>query len=261
MSDRGSRRVTRTRQDRGVYPPDDRRFDGVTVPNPEFADDDGSAAPRVLEALDAHAMGRASVRDVAAALHGTRLMTPLVAVLDEDEETEAGLRVEKSSHMASVSVLTSDGRRGLLAFSSVASMAAWDPAARGIPAHAGRAAAAALEEGADALVIDLGGPSRAAIEGALLVALATGRDLPPAHDDPDVRAAAAQVLGTVDGLRAARLVPRNDGDGTDLRVLVAAAPGADLADVARRAARGLVDDPVVAALCPGGVDVGELAVD
>ena len=241
--------------------PDDRRFAGVSVPDPEFADDDGSHDPAVGAVLAEHAAGRASVRDVAAALQGTRLMTPLVAVLDEAEATPDGLRAEKSSHMASVSVLTPDGRRGLLAFTSVTSMAAWDPAARGIPAHAARAAAAALEEGADALVIDLGGPVRVALEGALLLAVATVRPLPPAHEDPDVRAAAAQVLGTVTGLCAARIVPRVVGDGTDLRVLVAAGSDADLADVATRAAHALVADPVIAALCPGGVDVAELLVD
>ena len=241
-----------------MNPPDDPRFAGVTVPDPAFADDDGGPDPDVAALLAEHAAGRASTRDVAAALRGARLMTPLVAVLDEAETTPDGLRAEKSSHMASVSVLTPDGRRGLLAFTSVASMAAWDPAARGIPAHAARAAAGALEEGADALVIDLGGPVRVALEGALLLAVATERPLPPAHEDPDVRAAAAQVLGTVTGLSAARLVPRVDGDGTDLRVLVAAAPHAALADVATRAAQGLVADPVIAGLCPGGVDVAEL---
>jgi len=244
-----------------VNAPDDRRFAGVSVPDPEFADDDGSHDPAVGAVLAEHAAGRASVRDVAAALQGTRLMTPLVAVLDEAEATPDGLRAEKSSHMASVSVLTPDGRRGLLAFTSVTSMAAWDPAARGIPAHAARAAAAALEEGADALVIDLGGPVRVALEGALLLAVATVRPLPPAHEDPDVRAAAAQVLGTVTGLCAARIVPRVVGDGTDLRVLVAAGSDADLADVATLAAHALVADPVIAALCPGGVDVAELLVD
>jgi hypothetical protein len=239
----------------------DRRFVGARVPEPEFAGDDGSADPALQAVLAEHGAGRASVRDVAAALRGTRLMTPLVAVVDEVEETAEGLPTEKSSHLASVSIVTPDGRRALLAFTSVATMAAWDEAARGVPARAALVAGAALEEGADALVLDLGGPGRVAIEGALLVAVARERDLPPADEDPDVRAAVAQVLGSVHGLRAARLVRRGLGLGTDLQVLVAAERDADLADVATRAAHGLVADAVVAALCPGGVDVGELVID
>ena len=242
-------------------PSDDRRFAGVSVPAPEFAGDDGGPDPALDDVLAEHAAGRASVRDVAAALQGTRLMTPLVAVLDEADQTAGGLQTEKSSHMASVSIVTPDGRRGLLAFTSVAAMATWDPSARGVPARAAKVATAALEESADALVLDLGGPVRVAIDGALLVAVALERGLPPAHEDLDVRAAVAQVLGAVVGLRAARLVARGRGAGTDLQVLVAAEPDADLADVATRAARGLVADPVVAALCPGGVDVGELVTD
>ena len=241
-------------------PSDDRRFAGVSVPVPEFADDDGSADPALGVVLAEHQAGRASVRDVASAVQGTRLMTPLVAVLDEADQDTGGLRTEKSSHLASASIVTPDGRRGLLAFTSVAAMAAWNPAARGVPARAANVAAAALGEHADALVLDLGGPVRVAVEGALLVAVAREHALPPAHEDADVRAAVAQVLGAVVGLRAARLVARGAGAGTDLRVLVAAEPDADLADVATRAARALVADPVVAAMCPGGVDVGELVV-
>ena len=98
-------------------------------------------------------------------------MTPLVAVLDEAEESPDGLRQDKSSHMASVSLVAADGRRGLLAFSSVQSMAAWDPAARGIPALGATVAAGALDEGADAVLLDLAGPVRVALDGALLRAL------------------------------------------------------------------------------------------
>lgn len=129
-----------------------------------FAGDDGSADPRVAAALDA-----GDGEGVLAALRaGARLLVPLVAVLDE-RDAEGG---DKSSHMASVSLVQQDGRRGLLAFTSVASMRAWDPQARPVPASAPDVARAALEEGADGILVDIAGPVRFAIDGASLDELA-----------------------------------------------------------------------------------------
>ena len=126
--------------------PGHQRFGGLDLPEPEFADDDGSADPHLAEVLAAYERGEVWDREVVDALRGLRLMAPLVSVLDEgDGEPLPG---EKDSHMASVSMVAEDGRRGLLAFTSVTAMAQWDPAARGIPSHAAKVAAAAREEGA-----------------------------------------------------------------------------------------------------------------
>ena len=236
----------------------DRRFAGVLVPEPEFADDDGAVQAPLAEVLSAYGAGAASPRDVAAVLATSRLMTPLVAVLDEEAETPEGLRREKSSHMASVSLVAPDGRRGLLAFSSVQSMAAWDPAARGIPAAGPRVAAAALEEGADAVLVDLGGPVRVALEGALLRALATGAPLPHPWADPSVHAAVAAALSGLEALADVVLEPPAPGEepAPDLVVLVTPAGDADPEPLARVVAERLVADPAVAAACPRGVAVG-----
>ena len=236
----------------------DRRFAGVAVPEPEFADDDGRVQPPLAEALAAYDAGAASVRDVAVVLATSRLMTPLVAVLDEAEETPAGLGQEKSSHMASVSLVAADGRRGLLAFSSVQSMAAWDPAARGIPAPAPRVAQAALDEGADAVLLDLGGPVRVALEGALLRALATGAPLPQPWADPSVHAAVAAAVAGVAGLADLVLEAPEPGEepAADLVVVVTPTAGTDPESLARTVAGRLVAHPSVAAACPRGVAVG-----
>ena len=56
-----------------------------------------------------------------------------------------------------------------------------------MPVEAPKAAAAALDEDADAILLDLGGPHPFVLEGALLRALAQGRPwVRPAEDD-DVR--------------------------------------------------------------------------
>jgi len=236
----------------------DRRFAGVVVPEPEFAGDDGTVAPELAAVVAAYDGGRASVRDVALVLATVRLMTPLVAVLDEVDESTDGLPREKSSHLASVSLVSADGSRGLLAFSSVQAMATWDPAARGIPALGAKVAAGALSEGADAVLLDLAGPVRVAIDGALLRALGTGSTLPLPHADPSVHAAVAKALTGLTGLTGVVLEAPEEGEhpAPDLLVLVTATEGADPELLARAVADRLVRDPRVAAACPRGVGVG-----
>lgn len=238
------------------------RFGGLTVPDPEFADDDGSPDPAVAEALAGWAAGTAYDADVVAALAGSRLMVPLVAVLDSVDDDGPGPGPgEKDSHMASVSMVAPDGRRGLLAFTSVAAMAAWDPAARGIPSRAEKVAAAALEEGADAVLLDLGGPVRHALTGVPLTALAHGVPVPDPYDDPEVRAAVVAVLEAAAGIARADLRPAPDGPGgrlADLLLLVATDPEVDRAAAAEALAEALAADPVLARRCPHGVAVGAL---
>lgn len=237
------------------------RFGGMSVPDPEFAADDGSADPAVAAALAGWAEGTAYDADVVGALTGSRLMVPLVAVLDSVDDGPGPGPGEKDSHLASVSMVAPDGRRGLLAFTSVAAMSAWDPAARGIPSRAEKVAAAALEEGADAVLLDLGGPVRHALTGAPLTALAHGVALPEPYEDPDVRAAVVGVLEDSDGVVRADLRPAPhgpEGRVADLLLLVEADPAVDAAAVADALARALVADPVLSRRCPLGVAVGSL---
>lgn len=130
----------------------------------EFAADTGDADPalgRALAAGDPDAV-------LAALAAGARLLVPIVAVLDEAGD-DGG---DKSSHMASVSIVQPDGRRGLLAFTCLESLRAWDPSARPVPARADDVARAALDEGAHGVLVDIAGPVRFAVDGAALAAVA-----------------------------------------------------------------------------------------
>ena len=144
---------------------------GRTLAAPAFAGDDGAA----------HATVRALLRDAddAALLAGlaeARLLVAVVAVLDAvDEATGA----DKESSMAVVSMVNASGEKGLLAFSGVDALQAWDPQARPVPVSAPMAAAAALDDGAQALVIDVLGPARRVLGGAALAALAGPAQEPP----------------------------------------------------------------------------------
>lgn len=147
------------------------------IPDPGFADDDGSTAAGLAAALAAFAADRGAYREAVAAVCGARLLVPVVALLGEVEKGPDGLAREKSSEMATVLITGRDGRRALLAFSSLDSMAAWDPQARPVPVSAEDAAASALHDGADALVLDVAGPVLLAIEGEDLRSLGSGQTL------------------------------------------------------------------------------------
>ena len=150
------------------------RFDGSRIPDPGFAGDDGTADAALTAALTAYDAGEGDRAGVLGGLGSARLLVPVVAVLGEMEVDEHGLAHDKSSDMATVLMTRPDGRRGLLAFTSTASLAGWNAEARPVPAAASTAAQAAIQEGADALVLDVAGPVRFAIGGEDLRAVAAG---------------------------------------------------------------------------------------
>ena len=153
------------------------RFEGSRIPDPGFAGDDGSADPTLATALAAYDAGSADRAQVLAALTRARLLVPVVALLGEVEHDDQGLALEKTSDMAAVLITRPDGRRGLLAFTGTATMRAWDADARPVPVSAATAALAAVQQEADALVVDLAGPVRFAVEGDDLRGLAAGWQL------------------------------------------------------------------------------------
>jgi hypothetical protein len=133
----------------------------------------GGAGPAVETALADYGNSTGAAGAVLAALADSRLLVPVVAVLDEADHGTDGIPVEKSSHMATVSTMGEDGRRGLLAFTCLDSLWRWQPNARPVPAPATAVAAAAIDDGAHAVIVDLAGPVMFAIEGTDLQALAS----------------------------------------------------------------------------------------
>ncbi len=131
----------------------------TSIPDPGFGDDPGVADPKVRQAMDAYRAGVLEHSDLVTVLRGTRVLVAVVAVLDEatpdDQVGSDGLPAEKDSHMAAVSMINPDGRRGLLAFTGVDSLGHWDDAARPVPISFESALAAARDEGADALILDV----------------------------------------------------------------------------------------------------------
>ena len=130
------------------------------IPPSPFANDDGSADPTLATLIDQWVQGRTPLALVTKVLAHSRVLVPVVAVLDDvhDDGTE------KDSHMAMPMMVRPDGRKGVLAFSSMEALRRWQPDARAVPVWGLDAAKAAAGE-ADALVIDVMGPVRMPIQG------------------------------------------------------------------------------------------------
>ncbi|MFG1912822.1 SseB family protein [Kribbella sp. NPDC048928] len=134
-----------------------------------FDNDDGAADPALAAALAAGDDGA-----VLAALTKARLLVPVVAMLGEVELDENGLAHDKTSDMAVALLQGQDGRNALLAFSGTESLARWSPEARPMPAQTQLVAAAAIQEGAAAIVLDVAGPAPSVIETDDVQRLAAG---------------------------------------------------------------------------------------
>jgi hypothetical protein len=203
-----------------------------------FDQDDGSADPGLIRVLaDCHA-GTVNRHAVYPVLAGRRVLAPVVAVLGESAEagTNASgvrLRRDKDSDMALVTLVAGDGTKAVPVFTSTDRLTAWGaatglPDARPVPIAVEHAAAAALQEGAQVLVLDPGTDGQFSLGGAALRTFAAGRTPLPPDADPDVLEALRAVLRAVPEiagvLDAARIGP-DAGDGAVLELGLA--PGAD----------------------------------
>jgi SseB protein N-terminal domain len=195
----------------------------------QFRDDHGAADPGVAEALAAYQAGRASEQAVLAALAAARLLVPVVA--------QKAQKSGQDSEMVLPTLIGNDGRPALLAFTCTEALALWREDARPVPAESGRVWRAAVAGGC-AVVIDVAGPVPLAVEGARLAALAEGRQVPPPHEDPDIRAAVAQALAEEPGIEGFTLGQAQQ-DGTDLAVTLRVAGPGDWRPAVSRAADGI----------------------
>lgn len=246
-------------------PPDEPRFAGTPVPTPPIPDDDGAASTELTARLAEFAAGAAGGAVVLDALARSRVFVPVVAVLDEAEVGSDGLRHEKHSSMATVLVQGPGGGRALLGFSSIESLTRWRADARPVPVAAPLAARAAVDEGADTLLIDVAGPISFAVAGReLLLLAAMARHPAGPSEDPVLREALKRHLTGVTQIKGASLVaevgrgsasaePRDGTPGSTgvLTLVVVDDDRSWLGGFTNQVA----DDQVIARLLPGGLRV------
>lgn len=164
-------------------------FEGAEVLVTRFQGDTGKADPRLRE-LIGDPETYAAQRELVDRLATGRLLIPVVANLNE-KEADGG---DKHSHMATVTISDAQGRKALMAFTGVDSVAMWREDARPIPVAGVEAAQAALQEDCDALLIDIAGPTRYALAGTGLWALAAGGPWRHPLDTPEVVEVLSETL-------------------------------------------------------------------
>lgn len=164
-----------------------------------FEGDEGAADPALVAALATD-----DPSALLSVLASARLLVPIVA---EPVETEVqdGLTVDKQTDMAAVTLVAPDGERALPVFTSLESIAAWDPAARPVPVTSARAAQAAVSERCDVIVIDVAGPQTQVLRPSMVWALAQEREWLIPHLDPFVEKSVAAALAEEPAVRSHRI--------------------------------------------------------
>jgi hypothetical protein len=187
-------------------------FEGADVLVTRFQGDTGEADPRLRE-LIGDPETYAAQRELVDRLAQGRLLIPVVANLDE-KDPDGG---DKHSHMATVTISDAQGHKALLCFTGVDSVALWRADARPIPVAGVEAAQAALQEDCDAVLIDIAGPTRYALAGTGLWALAAGGPWRHPLNEPEVVQALDEALAA-SGLTGRFVVDPSTVDGVALEL-------------------------------------------
>jgi len=194
------------------------------------ANDDGSAPAELIAAIDGFRIGALSEVDVIDAVRRVRFLIPLLAQLEEPAATDSRGAEEKSSDFSVVLVSAPDGRRVLPVFSSVATMAHWNPAARPFPASGPRVALAAASEQTDLVVIDPGSRTEFAVRRPALWAIAKEQPWTPSFRDQVVLEEFLRLSAGEDAVIALQLAPADPNarlTGPELLVQLTLSPGLD----------------------------------
>jgi SseB protein N-terminal domain len=207
------------------------------VPEPtsvvhHFGADEGSADPAAAAALAAFAAGTGSEHAALTSLVGARLLVPVVAATVEEAgeglpsggRAPGGGHAEKASEMSIPTLVGTDGRPAVPAFTCLDALVRWRPAARPVPVQASSVWQSAVADSC-AVVLDIAGPVPLAIDGARLAALAGGRPVPLPHEDPDVLAELTAAVAGQPAIGWARLA--DGGTDGDLAIELAFVPGSE----------------------------------
>lgn len=216
-----------------------------------FAGDSGEADPQLLSALrsvTADPLDPQRHRAVVAALTETRLFAPILPTVLEQTVDERGLMHDNSSEMAMVRLKSGDGREATPAFSDIPSLTAWHPDARPVPIEAERLGAAAVEEGAQLVVIDPGTPHTYLLRRPALWAFLQRHPWLPAWADASVASALHTAATGFPWITGVGMGPGTAGvhaAGPEVRVQVRTAhtPSGDQRSSFQRA---LAESPVLA---------------
>jgi len=160
-----------------------------TLADTPFPGDDGQPDPRIRGLLAASGTDTQGYLRAIAALCTVRLLVPVVATAtvrggtesgspaEKELESDKALESDKEADMAVVMLQTPDGRTAMVAFTGLDTLTAWNGQARPVPVTLDLAAASARQDGAEALLVDVGSEHPLAIDGQILAELAAGHAL------------------------------------------------------------------------------------
>ncbi|HEX4056855.1 MAG TPA: SseB family protein [Galbitalea sp.] len=215
-------------------------WEGRSFDHAPTSDDDGSAPPKLIEAIRRFHSRELGEADVVDELRGSRLLVPLVAQLGESGVAPSGHLVDKSQELSIVTVVGPDSRAVLPAFTSVTAMSLWNPPARPIPANGARVALAAAGGGTDLVVVDPTSDTEFAIRRPALWAMAQGAPWTPSYLDEEVLSEFMTAADGEDAIVAIQLAPGDPDarlEGPELLVQLSLVDGLDQADLAGLLAR------------------------
>ena len=178
-------------------------------PNP-FSGDTGEADPTLQAALTRVTENpydpQAHV-GVLAALRGVRVYAPVLPTAVEHTSDEHGLVHDNKSEMAMVRLASGDGRECTPMFTDIPTLTAWHHSARPVPIETERLGAAAVEEGAQLVIINPGSPAPFLLRRPALWAWLQGQDWLPGWANPQVAAAVSQEAARFDWLSGVSVAP------------------------------------------------------
>lgn len=205
-------------------------WEGRHFEEDQWGNDDGSAPPRLIEAIRRFRVHECTEADVVDEIRDSRLLIPLLAELGDSALNEHGVLIDKSQELSIVTVVGPDGRDVLPVFTSVSAMSAWNPMARPVPVTGPRVALAAASENTDLLVLDPTSSSEFGVRRPALWALAQAEPWLPSYLDPTVLEAFMDAAAPESAITAVSLAPGDPGarlTGPELVVQLTIAPGLD----------------------------------
>ncbi len=226
-------------------------WEGRSFQSNPHAGDDGTADPALLAALTAFRDGSGAAGAVVEAYRAARLLIPLVAEKGDEGVGPTGLTVDKTQELSIVTVAAPDGRRVLPVFTSVATLARWDAAARPVPVEGTRTALAAADDDTDLIVIDPTSETEFVLRRPAVWAIGQGQPWEPAHESPEVFAGLQASIGGELGVLDLSVAPGDPAArlrGPELIVRLHLIDGLDQSELdailQRLAARWAADDRI-----------------
>lgn len=229
------------------------RFAGKSIPESQFSGDDGQASPQVTAALDDFVARRITRAQLFETLLQSRVFVPVKAILDSHGIDEHGHKVEKDSHMATVSIQAADGRKALLAFTSTPNLTEWDEQARPIAAHFATAIAAALDEGADALLVDFRTDHQIAVTRREMLLIANHLPVVDPFDDDVAMAILSEVLQSIGTERGVTFEVSPAINGADVAIALVGSQAGQADAILQEVAAGLNDREELRLRLAGGI--------